>query len=139
MQRLLHMQVGIIPMDTFPAFVCDLADKDAVQRLYYIKDLSPAQPLSILCASFADIAAYTQGFPVASAPGQPDLFRLARQVLPGPVGPKVQAALPGWHSLRGPQGSVADWMHLCFSARSVSVLLRSMYQSAFSVYTSWGP
>lgn len=88
-QRLLHMQVGIIPTDTFPAFVCDLADKDAVQRLYYVKGLSPAQPLSILCASFADIAAYTQGFPVASAPGQPDLFRLARQVLPGPVGATV--------------------------------------------------
>lgn len=90
------MQVGIIPTDTFPAFVCDLADKDAVQRLYYVKGLSPAQPLSILCAGFADIAAYTQGFPAASAPGQPDLFRLARQVLPGPVGAQVSAALPGW-------------------------------------------
>lgn len=31
------MQVGIIPTDTFPAFVCDLADKAAVQRLYQIK------------------------------------------------------------------------------------------------------
>lgn len=81
----MHPQVGIIPTDTFPAFVCDLADKDAVQRLYRIKGLSPSQPLSILCASFADISAYTQGFPAANAPGQPDVFRIARQVLPGPV------------------------------------------------------
>lgn len=103
-QRLLRMQVGIIPTDTFPAFVCDLADKDAVQRLYYIKGLSPAQPLSILCASFADIAAYTQGFPVASAPGQPDLFRLARQVLPGPVGAQCRR-----HSQGGQQCSMTDW------------------------------
>jgi len=27
----------------------------------------------------------TQGFPAANEPGQPDLFRIARQVLPGPV------------------------------------------------------
>lgn len=76
--------VGIIPTDTFPAFVCDLADRAAVQRLYWIKGLSPTQPLSILCASFVDISTYTQGFPAANSPGQPDLFRIARQILPGP-------------------------------------------------------
>lgn len=75
--------VGIIPTDTFPAFVCDLEDKSAVQRLYEIKRLSPSQPLSILCSSFKDISEYTQGWQASNTPGQPDLFRLARQVLPG--------------------------------------------------------
>ncbi len=54
------MQVGILPTDTFPAFVCDLDNRDAVQRLYQIKGIPPSQPLSILCASFRDISEYTQ-------------------------------------------------------------------------------
>jgi len=56
-----------VPTDTFPAFVCDLEDKAAVQRLYQIKGLPPSQPLSILCASFKDISEYTQ----ACAPPRP--------------------------------------------------------------------
>lgn len=54
------MQVGILTTDTFPAFVCDLENRDAVQKLYQLKGLSPTQPLSILCASFSDISDYTQ-------------------------------------------------------------------------------
>lgn len=76
--------VGIIPTDTFPAFVCDLANKESVQRLYQIKGMSLSQPLSILCSNFQDISSYTLGFPASNAPGQPDTFRIARQVLPGP-------------------------------------------------------
>mmetsp|Transcript_9436 Transcript_9436/g.28394 ORF Transcript_9436/g.28394 Transcript_9436/m.28394 type:complete len:294 (+) Transcript_9436:279-1160(+) len=75
--------VGILTTDTFPAFVCDLENRDAVQKLYQLKGLSPTQPLSILCASFSDISDYTQGWQAANIPGQPDMFRLARQVLPG--------------------------------------------------------
>lgn len=78
-------QVVILPTDTFPAFVCDVGDKNAVQRLYEIKEMSASQPLSILCRNWQDISAYTLGFPAANGPGQQDTFRLARQILPGPV------------------------------------------------------
>lgn len=98
--------------------MCDLADKDAVQRLYWIKGLSPTQPLSILCASFADIAAYTQGFPAANAPGQPDLFRLTRQVLPGPVSAACVAPLQpvscttGMSRMRHSRMRATRWLHM---------------------------
>ncbi|KAK9823103.1 hypothetical protein WJX72_000273 [[Myrmecia] bisecta] len=76
--------VGIIPTDTYPALVCDIDDKRAVEKLYTIKEMSPSKPLSILCRNFQDINTYTLGFPASNAPGRRDMFRLARQALPGP-------------------------------------------------------
>eukprot|EP01023_Acetabularia_acetabulum_P029802 TRINITY_DN28096_c0_g1_i6.p1 TRINITY_DN28096_c0_g1~~TRINITY_DN28096_c0_g1_i6.p1 ORF type:complete len:255 (-),score=22.44 TRINITY_DN28096_c0_g1_i6:133-897(-) len=76
--------VGIIPTDSYPALVCVLTSTAAVQRLYDIKDISPKKPLSILCKDFRDINKYTLGFPASNLPGQHDMFRLMKQVLPGP-------------------------------------------------------
>lgn len=76
--------VGIIPTDTSPSFVCDLENKGAVQKLYELKQMSPSKKLSILCRNFQDIAKYTMGFPMSSSPGQPDMFKVARKILPGP-------------------------------------------------------
>lgn len=42
-------QVGIIPTDTFPAIVVDVQNRDAVLKLYAVKELNPKRPLSILC------------------------------------------------------------------------------------------
>ena len=78
------MQLGIIPTDSFPALVCDVDAKQAVERLYAAKDMAPTKQLSIMCRSFSDVSEYTLGFP-APEPGRPDAFRLARQALPGPV------------------------------------------------------
>lgn len=78
-------QVGILPTDTYPALVCDISDKSAVEKLYAIKGLSPKKQLSILCRHLQDISTYTLGFPASNVPGQINLFRVARQVLPGPV------------------------------------------------------
>lgn len=41
--------VGIIPTDSLPAIICDLENKDAVLKLYRIKELKPKKPLSIIC------------------------------------------------------------------------------------------
>lgn len=79
------VQVGILPTDTYPALVCDISDKNAVEKLYTIKGLSPKKQLSILCRHLQDISTYTLGFPASNIAGQIDLFRVARQVLPGPV------------------------------------------------------
>eukprot|EP00898_Chlorokybus_atmophyticus_P001480 jgi/Chlat1/2332/Chrsp17S02608 len=75
--------VGVIPTDTLYAFVCDLENREAVQRLYKIKNMEARKPLSILCRDFADIDEYTMGFPQVAG-GQRNIFRTVRQCLPGP-------------------------------------------------------
>ena len=77
--------MGILPTDSYPALVCDVDARKAVERLYQAKEMSPSKQLSILCKSFSDIQTYTLGFPTTSS-GQ-DTFRIAKRVLPGPVSP----------------------------------------------------
>jgi len=76
--------VGVIPTDTKYAFVCDLTNASAVQKLYDIKNAGLNKPLSILCRGFADIDRYTTGFPSNPRPGETLPFKLAKQCLPGP-------------------------------------------------------
>ncbi len=59
-----HAQVGIIPTDTLPAIVADLENRDAVLKLYAVKEMSSKKPLSILCRNFQDISYYTAGWVV---------------------------------------------------------------------------
>eukprot|EP00798_Chlamydomonas_sp_ICE-L_P017042 gene17042-23334_t len=87
-------KVGIIPTDTLPAIVCDLENRDAVIKLYTIKDLDPKKPLSILVHSFKEIQHYTAGFPASNEPGQPNWFNVMRRLLPGP-GKKVHRKAVG--------------------------------------------
>jgi tRNA threonylcarbamoyl adenosine modification protein (Sua5/YciO/YrdC/YwlC family) len=70
--------VGIIPTDSCPALICDVANKNAVQLLYEVKGAPPSQRLSILCGSLAQIALYTTGWPSYFP------FKLVKQLLPGP-------------------------------------------------------
>ena len=83
--QLLVLQVGIIPTDTYPALVCDIESRAAVERIYLIKEMNPHKQLSILCRDLADISHYTLGFPASNLPGQPNWHKLARRLLPGPV------------------------------------------------------
>jgi len=63
-------QVGIIPTDSYPAFVCDLGNAAAAARLASVKDVSPTKPMSILCRGFKDVDTYTMGWPVSTVPGR---------------------------------------------------------------------
>ena len=54
-------QVGIIPTDTLPAIVADLDNRDAVMKLYAVKEMNSKKPLSVLCRNFQDISFYTAG------------------------------------------------------------------------------
>ncbi|BDA40540.1 Uncharacterized protein YciO [Coccomyxa sp. Obi] len=74
--------LGILPTDTYPALVCDIEARKAVERLYAAKGMEPTKQLSILVRNFSDINTYTLGFP-STGMGQ-DTFRLARRALPGP-------------------------------------------------------
>lgn len=76
--------IGVIPTDTVYAIVCDLKNRAAVERLYRVKNMDPKKPLSIVCRSFQDIDTYTLGFPRGNGQGQTNIFRAARQCLPGP-------------------------------------------------------
>lgn len=80
-----YMQVGIIPTDSLPAVVCDLSNRNAALKLYNIMELAPKKMLSILVISLSQISRYTTGFPIPTQPGQPDMFRVAQKLLPGPV------------------------------------------------------
>lgn len=47
--------------------------------------MSASKKLSILCRNLQDVSTYTLGFPAPRSPGQPDVFKIAKRVLPGPV------------------------------------------------------
>lgn len=72
--------------------MCDLGNKAAAQTLYDIKGASPSKKLSILCRNFSDISTYTLGFPVSNVPGQPNFYKIAKQILPGPYTLILQAS-----------------------------------------------
>lgn len=82
-ELLKHGAVGVIPTDTVYAFVSDVKNQTAVERIHRIKGMD-TKPLSVLCRSFRDIDTYTTGFPCGNSQGQANIFRAARQCLPGP-------------------------------------------------------
>ncbi len=84
-KKLSSCGVGVIPTDTVYAFVCDLGDKAAIERLYAIKQLDPKKPLAILCKDLAAIAEYTRGVPN-------NHFRALRRCVPGPFTFILQAS-----------------------------------------------
>lgn len=81
----LALQIGIIPTDTSPAFVCCLHDRVAVQAMFDIAGLSVSKKLSVMVRGIAELESLTTGLPAANGPGQPALFRILRSTLPGPV------------------------------------------------------
>ncbi|KAJ7285490.1 hypothetical protein O6H91_Y330300 [Diphasiastrum complanatum] len=76
--------MSVCPIFDRYALVCDLNNRAAIDRVYRIKNMDAKKPLSILCRSFKDIDKYTMGFPRGNSQGQSNVFRTARQCLPGP-------------------------------------------------------
>lgn len=66
----------LYPTDTVYAIGCDLNDKNAVQRVRQLKQLSNNKPLTFLCSSLSNIAEYAV---VAD-----NAYRLMRRLIPGP-------------------------------------------------------
>ena len=69
--------LGVIPTDTTYAFVCDVEARDAIDRLYRIKELNPKKPLSLICHDDRMVARYTRGLTTSN-------FRAMKRCLPGP-------------------------------------------------------
>ncbi|NJO77308.1 MAG: threonylcarbamoyl-AMP synthase [Cyanobacteria bacterium RM1_2_2] len=68
--------VILYPTDTVYAIGCDLNVKSAVERVRQIKQMSSDKPLTFLCPSLSNIAAYAQVSDAA--------YRLIKRLIPGP-------------------------------------------------------
>ena len=68
--------VMLYPTDTVYAIGCDLNVKSAVERVRRIKQLSNDKPLTFLCPSLSNVAAYA----LVSDPA----YRLMKHLVPGP-------------------------------------------------------
>ncbi len=68
--------IVLYPTDTVYAIGCDLESKAAIQRVRQLKRLANEKPLTFLCSSLSNIAAYAQ----VSDPA----YRLIRRLIPGP-------------------------------------------------------
>jgi tRNA threonylcarbamoyl adenosine modification protein (Sua5/YciO/YrdC/YwlC family) len=76
-QALQRGALVVLPTDTVYALACRLGDTATVERLYEVKNITPAKRLSILVEDIAAASRYTRGIPN-------QVFRAMRRVLPGP-------------------------------------------------------
>ena len=71
------------PTDTVFAFGCDFRNRQAVERLYRIRELDRHRPLAFLFPDLADIARYAQVSNTA--------YRIMRRIFPGPYTVELEA------------------------------------------------
>lgn len=77
-ERLEKGGIIIYPTDTVYGIGCDIFNKKAVEKIYQIRGLNPKKArLSFICESISQIAEY-------SAQIENEIFRLMKQILPGP-------------------------------------------------------
>jgi len=76
-QMLRDGAVGVIPTDTVYALAVSISHKEAIRRIYELKDLDEKKPLSIIVSDFAQAARYTNGIPNTA-------FKVLKRALPGP-------------------------------------------------------
>lgn len=68
--------VIVYPTDTTYGIGCDLFNKDAIEKVYWLKRMQRQKPLSFICADLKDIAKYAQVSNYA--------YQTMRKLLPGP-------------------------------------------------------
>jgi tRNA threonylcarbamoyl adenosine modification protein (Sua5/YciO/YrdC/YwlC family) len=68
--------VALYPTDTVYAIGCDLNHRGAVERVRQLKQMANDKPLTFLCASLSNIAAYARVSDAA--------YRIIRRLIPGP-------------------------------------------------------
>jgi len=71
------------PTDTVFAFGCDFRNRQAVERLYRVRELDRHRPLALLFPDLADIARYAQVSNTA--------YRIMRRIFPGPYTVELEA------------------------------------------------
>ena len=68
--------VIVYPTDTLYGLGCDIFNKNAVNRIYKIKNLQKHKPLSIICSDFKQLSEF--------ATVSNSAFRTMKELLPGP-------------------------------------------------------
>lgn len=68
--------VIIYPTDTVYGFGCDIFNKEAVERIYYIKNETGTKLFSFICSDLKDISTYAKVSDKA--------YKVMRKLLPGP-------------------------------------------------------
>lgn len=68
--------VVVYPTDTVYGMGCDLFNKDAIERIYKIRNIPRRKPLSIICSDLKHISEFAHVSNVA--------YRLMKRLLPGP-------------------------------------------------------
>lgn len=74
-----HLRKGAIiayPTDTFYGIGCDLLNKKAIERIYWIKQRSKNKPFSFICSNLKHISHYAKVSNYA--------YRTMKRLLPGP-------------------------------------------------------
>lgn len=69
---------GIVayPTDTYYGIGCDIFNKEAIERIYALKQRSPDQPVSMICCDLKNISEYAQVTNYA--------YKIMKRSLPGP-------------------------------------------------------
>ncbi len=69
---------GIIayPTDTFYGIGCDIMNKKAIERIYWLKQRDPKQPFSFICSDLKNISQYAKVSNYA--------YKTMKRMLPGP-------------------------------------------------------
>lgn len=83
-ERLISTAVDILkkggilayPTDTFYGIGCNIMNKKAIEKIYYIKQRAKTEPFSFICPNLQDIAKYAKVSNIA--------YRSMKRLLPGP-------------------------------------------------------
>jgi len=83
-------QVGVIPTDTLYGVIASAFNKEAVERVYTIKQRDRSKPCIVLCDSLASVAHL-----IGHVPDR--LVQIEKTIWPGPVSVVVpRGSSPGW-------------------------------------------
>ena len=69
--------VIVFPTDTVYAYGCDVKDKRAIERIYWLKKMDKHKPLSFIFTEISEINNYARNI-------SDDAFKIMKKALPGP-------------------------------------------------------
>jgi tRNA threonylcarbamoyl adenosine modification protein (Sua5/YciO/YrdC/YwlC family) len=69
--------VIIFPTDTVYAYGCDISDKRAIEKIYWIKQIGRNKPLSFIFSDISEISEYVRNISDRA-------FKIMKKALPGP-------------------------------------------------------
>lgn len=67
----------IFPTDTVYAYGCDIKDKKAIERIYWLKKMNRKKPISFIFSGLSEISSYARNI-------SDEHFKIMKKALPGP-------------------------------------------------------